>query len=356
MSATNILMTVSNLKLTSGVSAFWNSLFDAFGEYEDIKFKPLEIGGHGWNVFGALTDQWKFHKALDENVNFTLLNPSLLNRSFFRDGFFAKQLIRKNLPFVVFFHGWELDFEEEVEQKHIEFFLNSFAHAKIIFVLSEDFKKKIIEWGYKGKVIVEITNADAKLTEDFSLKDRETIWEASKKVRILYLARLIKEKGAFELVEAFEKLQKKFNNIELVIAGDGEDFVELQELVKDKKNIILTGDTRGEDKVELFKNSHIYALPSYYGEGLPTSVLEAMLFGLPVITSEVGGLKYFFQDEKMGYKVEPKNVDQLVEKLELLLEDRTNMKRISEYNFNYAKANVTNEVMAKRLYPKFSDL
>jgi len=350
MNRTNILITVPNLNLTSGVSAFWNALFTAFKSYQDIKFISLEIGGHGRNVFGAVGDQWRFKQSLNQEINLTLLNPSLFKRSFFRDGFFAKQLVKKNLPFIVFFHGWELDFEKEVEKKYINFFLNSFGQAETIFVLSQDFKMKIIEWGYLGKIIVETTNADVELVKDFSLEQRVSIWEKSETIKILSLARLIKEKGAFELVEAFDILQEKFDNIELIIAGDGEDFLELKRVTAGKKNITLTGDIRGEDKVALFNSSHIYALPSYYGEGLPTSVLEAMLFGLPVITSEVGGLKYFFEDEKMGYKVEPKNVSQLVDKLELLIENREKMSEISAYNMLYAKENVTNEVMAKRLH------
>jgi len=355
MHQTKILITVSNLNLTSGVSAFWNSLFQAFKTYKDIQFVPLEIGGHGRNIIGPLVDQWKFHQAISSDIDLTLLNPSLLNRSFFRDGLFAKQLIRKELPFVVFFHGWELDFEKEVDKKHINFFLNSFGKAQKIFVLSQDFKNKIYQWGYKGDIIVETTNADAQLTKNFSILERKKVWKQSETIKILYLARLIKEKGAFELLEAFNELQKKFDNLELIIAGDGEDFIELQQLAEGKKGVTLTGDIRGEEKIKLFKKSHIYALPSYYGEGLPTSVLEAMLFGLPVITSEVGGLKDFFQDKKMGYKVEPKNVNQLVEKLQFLIQNKEKMNEISQYNYNYAKENVTNEVMAKRLHKELKD-
>lgn len=351
----NILLIVGNLSTPGGVSSFWTSLLNAFKKNPDISFEILEIGGHGKNIIGPVVDQYKVYKKSKFPFQLAIINPSLLVRSFFRDGLFAKQLHSQKIPFIIFFHGWELDFEKEVDKKYVNFFLNSFGQAEKIFVLSQDFKSKILQWGYKGKVIVETTNADAQLTKNFSLAQREAIWKKSKTIKILYLARLIKEKGAFELLEAFEQLQEKFDNIELIIAGDGEDFPALQKQAEGKKGVTLTGDIRGVEKIELFKTSHIYVLSSYYGEGLPTSVLEAMLFGLPVITSEVGGLKQFFQDSKMGYTVEPKNVNQLVEKLQILIENREKMDEISHYNYNYAKENVTNEVMAKRLYQEFKD-
>ena len=350
-----ILVTLSKLSLTSGVSSFWNALFQSFNKYEDISFRPLEIGGHGYNLLGPLLDQWKLHKALKSNIVLACINPSLINRSFFRDGLFAKQLASKEIPFFVFFHGWELEFQNRVDEKYKEFFLNSFGKAKKIFVLSPEFKNKILEWGYKGEVIVEVTNVDTHLTQNFSFNQRVAVLEKREPIKILFLARLIKEKGIFELVEAMETLSTRVENIELIVAGDGSDFKLLEQNIDEKSNIQLMGDVQGEEKIELFKQSHIYVLPSYT-EGLPISVLEAMLFGLPIITTRVGGLKYFIQEDKMGYLVESKSSQSLVEKIEYLINNREKMVEISKYNFDYAHNNLTNDEMAKRLYLHFKEL
>jgi len=356
MDNNNILITVSNLKMTSGVSSFWNALFRAFESFDDMRFKPLEIGGHGKNLLGPLYDQWKFYRAMKRNIKLAFINPSLLNRSFFRDAFFIKQLLWKNIPFVVFFHGWELDFEAVVDAKYINFFMKTYGKAEKIFVLSEDFKNKIVEWGYEGEVIVETTNADIELINDYTFEERLDNMDNATPLKILFLARLIHEKGVFELLEAVKILTKKGENIELIVAGNGEDFESLKTLVGEMKNVRLTGDVQGEDKIALFKECHIYALPSYYGEGLPTSVLEAMLFGMPVLTSEAGGLKYFFQNEKMGYLVPTKNPHTLAEKIEELISDNEKMLEISKYNFIYAQEHVTNIVMAKRLHDELKEL
>lgn len=345
-----VLMTVSNLKMTSGVSSFWNSLLREFNKFDDIAFEALEIGGHGKNIFGILGDQIRFYRSLN-GIKLGFINPSLLNRSFFRDAFFIRQLLWKKTPFVVFFHGWELDFEAEVDSKYVDFFMKTYGQAELIFVLSNDFRDKIYEWGYRGRVVVETTNADIELIDNYSYENRVEVMKSTKPFKILFLARLIREKGAFELVKAVDILyQRGFEDIELTIAGDGEDFKELQKMVKEIPYIHLTGDVQGEEKINLFKESHLYALPSYYGEGLPTSILEAMLFGIPVVTSQAGGLKYFFEDEKMGYLVETKNPENIADGLEKLLVNHKKMEEISKYNFIYAQEHVTNVVMAKRLH------
>ena len=349
-----ILVTLSKLSLTSGVSSFWNALFQSFTKYKNINFQPLEIGGHGYNLFGPLLDQWRLHKALKSNIALACINPSLINRSFFRDGLFAKQLASKNIPFFVFFHGWELEFQDKVDEKYKKFFLNSFGKAKKIFVLSPDFKNKILEWGYEGEVIVEVTNVEMNLVNEFSFTTRAKVLEYREPFKILFLARLIKEKGVFELIEAVKTISKR-ENIELIIAGDGNDFTLLEEMVLGETNIRITGDVQGEEKINLFKESHIYVLPSYT-EGLPISVLEAMSFGLPVITTNVGGLKHFVQEEKMGYLVEVKSSEALVEKIEFLINNSNKMAEISKYNFEYARNNLTSDEMAKRLSEHFKEL
>jgi glycosyltransferase involved in cell wall biosynthesis len=354
----NILLIVGNLSTPGGVSVFWNSLLSAFQKIDIFSFNILQIGGHGKNIFGPIIDQWKLHKNIKSNKNIQLavVNPSLLNRSFFRDGLFAKQLANNNLPFVVFFHGWDLNFERTVTKKYINFFLTSFGKAEKIFVLSEDFKEKIIEWNYQGDVIVQTTTVDANLANNFSIEDKfSKVTTDNTTTKILFLSRIIKEKGIFELIDAFENLNKRINNLELIIAGDGEAFNQLKNIVKDKKHIKLTGHVEGERKITLLKECDIYILPSYT-EGLPISVLEAMLFGLPVITTKVGGLKKFFKDEKMGYFIETKNSTDIENKIEFMLKNKDKLKEISKFNYQYAQNNLTNDVVADALSNHLKEL
>lgn len=341
----DIIVTVPKLTLPGGVSAFWNALLPEFEKMESIRFRALEIGGHGKNVFGPLIDLWNLRKETNAPSDLIVLNPSLGSRSFFRDAFFAKYLIRKNKPFVIFFHGWNLQFQERIDKKYISFFQTTLGKAKKIFVLSNDFKNKIIEWGYKGEVIVLTTTVNADL---FNTPDKVQK-NSNDKLTILFLSRLIKEKGIYETISAFEKLIADKINVRLVIAGNGQELENLKTLVADNDDIILTGHVEGQEKVDLYKNCDVYCLPSY-SEGLPTSVLEAMAFGKSIITTPVGGLRSFFQDNEMGFFVETKNPIDLEDKLRSLLLDEDLRNRIGNFNYKYAHQHIMSDKVAQKMF------
>lgn len=342
----DIVVTVPKLTLPGGVSAFWNSLLPEFDKMETVRFKALEIGGHGKNIFGPLIDLWNLRKATKTTVDFIVLNPSLGSRSFFRDAFFAKYLVRKNIPFAVFFHGWNLQFQERIDQKYISFFQQTLGRAKKIFVLSADFEKKLLEWGYKGEVVVATTTVNSNLFNEVTGMSPRV--NANSSLNILFLSRIFKEKGIYETVTAFEKLAAKNNRLQLTIAGNGQDLDSLKTQVANHENIVFTGHVEGQEKIELFKNCDVYCLPSY-SEGLPTSVLEAMSFGKPVITTPVGGLKSFFQDGKMGFLVHPESAVDLEEKLGLLLDNEKLRNEIGAFNFTYAHKHIMSDKVAQKM-------
>jgi len=345
-----VLIVLPKLNSHGGVSAYWNSILPVLKKNDDIYIDILEIGGHGKNIFGFFMDQYKlFKKIKNNNHNLVLINPSLGKKSFFRDALFAKQLIKSKTKFFSFFHGWDKNFEEVITKKYKSFFVNTFGYSEYIFVLSKDFKDCIRKWGYDKNIIVETTSIDSSLIKNFSLEKRKTYLVNSKKQKILFLARLLKEKGIYELVLAFINVSAKIDNVELIIAGSGKIESELKKFTANYENIKYTGHVENEEKILLFSEAYAYCLPSY-SEGLPTSVLEAMAFALPVITTPVGGLKEFFQNEKMGYFVKPKNVEDIEKKLELLILNKNKVLEMSEFNYNFATDKLLNTVVAKRIY------
>lgn len=343
-----IIIITPQLNISGGVASYWNSLLPLIKKDTKLKVENFQVGGHGKNLISMIKEQFKFKKLISEDSSLVFLNPSLGFNSFIRDGLFAKQLISKNIPFVVFFHGWNLNFEQKVTKKYHNFFLNSFARAKIIFVLSKDFKIKLQEWGYKGEIIIETTNVDCTLIENFCFEKKLEDINNTKTLKILFLARMIREKGIFETIEAFTTLVNKYD-IELFIAGDGEDLEEVKNISNNHPKIKILGRVEGDDKINLFTKCHIYAFPTFYGEGLPTSILEAMAFGMPVITTNMGGLKEFFKDEEMGYLIEPNNIVKLTNCLELLIKDKNKISTFSEFNFNYANEKLLSTVVAERI-------
>lgn len=158
-------------------------------------------------------------------------------------------------------------------------------------------------------------------------------------LKILFLGWVTREKGVFELIEAFERLMK--HDVELWVAGDGQDLAEIQTIIKTKEieqRVKLFGWVQGDRKTYLLQNSDIFVLPSYY-EGLPNSVLEAMMSGIPVIATKVGGLPDLIEDGVTGYLVEPKNSQQLAEKLTDLISSSDKRKQFSLAGHRYVSEN-----------------
>lgn len=129
-----------------------------------------------------------------------------------------------------------------------------------------------------------------------------------KNFRIAYVGRLIKEKGVQDLLKAVKGL-----DVEVVIVGKG-PFE--QELKKIGGKFVGEKDSAGVRNV--LSQSDILVNPSY-GEGLPTSVLEAGAMGLPVIATDVGGTSEIINDEKNGFLVHPGNVSELRKSIKKLL-------------------------------------
>ena len=104
---------------------------------------------------------------------------------------------------------------------------------------------------------------------------------------ILFLARIVPEKGLHYLIEAYKKLN---TDKKLVIAGGASHtnkyLEEIRKMANINKNIIMTGFVQGEELDELYSNCNIYCLPSDV-EGMPISLLEAMSYGCRCLVSNI---------------------------------------------------------------------
>lgn len=138
----------------------------------------------------------------------------------------------------------------------------------------------------------EIREADL-ITEKFGL---------TKDSYILFLGRLVPEKGIRYLVEAFKNVK---TDKKLVITGGSSDtdsfMEELKELARDDKRIIFTGFVQGQMLDELYSNDYIYTLPSDL-EGMPLSLLEAMSYGNCCLVSDIPECVEVVEDKALIFK------------------------------------------------------
>lgn len=133
------------------------------------------------------------------------------------------------------------------------------------------------------------------------------------------LARIVPEKGLHYLIDAYNQLK---TDKKLVIAGGASHtndyYKEIQEKVKDNKNIIMTGFVQGEELEELYSNCFLYCLPSDI-EGMPISLLEAMSYGKNCLVSDIEENTQVCGE--YGHTFKKGDVQDLKEKLDSLLKE-----------------------------------
>ena len=188
---------------------------------------------------------------------------------------------------------------------------NAVKYADEIIVLSKGVQKYFLEtYGRKTYFIPNGVNRpeiqEAKLiTEKFGLK---------KDSYILFLGRLVPEKGIRYLVEAFKNVK---TDKKLVIAGGSSDtdsfMEELKELAKGDNRILFTGFVQGAMLDELYSNAYLYTLPSDL-EGMPLSLLEAMSYGNCCLVSDIPECAEVVEDKALIFK--KSDVEDLREKLQ----------------------------------------
>ena len=265
---------------------------------------------------------WKFLSGKPDLVYFTI---APLGVAFYRDA--AYVLILKTLGAKLVFH----------------------LHAQGIRELTEKsgWNKRLYRMVFKNTRIVCLSE---RLTADISgvydaqpfvvpngIHTREKYKRAdhsdnSHTVRILYLSNLFTSKGVLILLEALQSLKKQGYQFEAKFVGAPGDIslesfknkVEAEDMAD---CVEVAGPIYGEDKFAEFQQADIFVHPTYY-DAFPLVILEAMQFGLPVVSTYEGGIPNMVEHEETGFLVETKNAKMLEEKIAVLLEDinlRTSM-------------------------------
>ena len=180
------------------------------------------------------------------------------------------------------------------------------------------------------------------------------------KIKIILTARMIVEKGIFLLTEAAEKLRDEYEDkAEFWLVGGIDDHPgaitkEQLDAACDGKYVKWLGYRT--DVKELLQQSHIVAFPSYYMEGLPKSLIEATAIGRPIITTQSIGCKDTVDDGVNGFLIAPKEVEPLVEKLRLLIDDAALRQRMGKAAREKAEKDFSLDVVIERHLSIYQEL
>lgn len=295
---------------------------------------------------------WSYYQLLKKgNFDIVLTNPTLNPKSFFRDSIFTLIACLSGVKTIVFWHGWRWDFEQKLVRKIKPYFRWTYGRADAMIFLAKEFAAQAQSYGYRKPVYLETTVVEDNILDNLSGYERSDPEQKDRRAyKLLFLSRVEVAKGIYELLDAFQRLRARFPNIELHIAGDGSELANTQRYVSEKEmaNVHFLGWVSGRSKADAFREADLFVLPSY-SEGMPISLLEAMAAGLPVVTTNVGGIKDFFDAGTMGFFIEPKNSLSIEQQVGCLLAEPALIERIGAYNADYAQERFTPQQVNRRV-------
>lgn len=214
-----------------------------------------------------------------------------------------------------------------------KFYMIGLGFAKAVFVLNSSDRDCLVDAGLNVKKIVLLTGGEGVNLERFEFSKGDYT-----RPRFLMISRLLYSKGYLEFVAVAKLIKEVYPDTRFEIAGTLNETnpagIPRSVVEEDEQKRFIRYLGYIEDiKKELADPNTVIVLPSYYREGMNRSLMEACACGRPIITTNLPGLKELVVDGENGFLVEPKNVDNLYEKIaafmKLPVEDRVQMGRRS---------------------------
>ena len=161
-------------------------------------------------------------------------------------------------------------------------------------------------------------------------------------IKVLYLSNMIESKGWKDLFIVAERICAVHQNVEFSFYGGIPSHAmenEINKLFKESlfsSKILYKGSADKTLKNETLQISDIFVLPTYYKtEAFPLVILEAMSYGIPVISTHIGAISEAVLDGQGGMLIEPRNLDQLFSSLDILIRNKEIRKRMGVFSKNY---------------------
>ena len=244
--------------------------------------------------------------------------------------FYISKVFNKKVVYHI--HGAEYHLFYQDSSKVLKKFIHKvIENSDAIIVLSAEWRDYFTKT-FKTKRIFVINNI-------VDYKEPNILESKKALVKFVFLGRVGARKGIYDLIEAIknskDSLEGKFV---LKIGGDGE-IEKLKECITKYKIDSLVeyiGWVSADHKEKLLKSSDVMIMPSY-NEGLPISLLEAMSYTMPIISTNVGGIPQILKNGHNGKIVRPGNIEEIQKAILFYLNNRDTIKTHGENSYEIVK-------------------
>ena len=151
---------------------------------------------------------------------------------------------------------------------------------------------------------------------------------------MLFLSRIESAKGIYIVLETLNILNKNENKFKLIIAGSGTEEIKIKKIILGNPDIEWAGYSDGKSKHRLLSSSHIMFFPTCYAEGMPLTILEGMMYGLPIISRPMGGIPDIVINKENGYILKSIKPEDFADKINILINNPELYNKISQKNIN----------------------
>ena len=345
-----VLMIGAGKDVRGGVSSVVNSYYDAgLDKLCELTYLPtMEDGSKLKKLLVAAGARVRFERLVKEN---DILHVHMsADNSFYRKAVFIRKAHKEGKKIIIHMHGstFDLFYKERCNDAQKQQVREIFAMADKVIALSEDWKEFLAEYICDEQKIVVVYNA-VKIPEAYP-KDYTNR-------KMLFLGILGQRKGTYDLIEVLPEILSKYPDSHIYFGGDGER-EQAERLCMEKgiaDHVTFLGWVRGTEKEKLLKECSIYVLPTYH-EGMPMSILEAMSYGMAVVSTYVGGIPHIITDDENGLLCEAGDKVALQEKLLKLMEDEGLRERLGRNAYRMMARNFDVKENVKRVYGVYEEL
>lgn len=327
-----VCMIVQDKMVKGGIAAVISGYYGSKLEQKfDITYiESYKDGGKFSKLLKGISGYIKFVITCLANRPDIVHIHSSFGPSFYRKLPFIYIAYGLKIPIINHIHGADFnEFYEEATVNKKRLIKSVYNKCTILIALSDEWKNRLNKIVSNDKIYV-IENYSV-LHED-ALKER---CSRSSNHKVLFLGEIGYRKGCYDIPKVVSEVVKDISDTIFILAGAGSDRDEskIKELVKKfgvEKNVVFPGWVRDAEKDKLLREADVFFLPSY-NEGMPMSILDAMGYGLPIVSTNVGGIPKIVQTGKNGICLEPGNILAMSKAIELLLENKRKDASISSY-------------------------
>lgn len=302
---------------------------EEYNKKVNLEYVATSTNGSAFKrLFFMLKGFYKIAKLLNKK-DFDIVHIHMAEKgSTFRKGYVAKMANKKGSKVIIQLHAgpfmaWYNDLSESKKQKIIKIF----GYADKVLVLGEYWKKELSTLIDDKKMSVLYNGVTIPSKNLYKLSNRN----------IVYMGVLKREKGIYDLIEAIDVIKNKLPEDAKVLLCGNDLEGDIAEVIKSKNlndRIQMLGWINEKERDSIYRKARISVLPSYF-EALSMTIIEAMSYGIPIITTDISTMKEILGDKSV--LVQPGDVKALANHILEMFDDDKLLMSMSKDEYKIAQ-------------------